>query len=108
MTIKQNLVNGKGETFTLNIEFKDSTGAAVDLTGHGVDFVLKKAGTGTVISTTAASVDANGNIRIKVTDEETDTWPVGKSAYVVIHTNPDGDEKWLMYGALTVNSGVDV
>jgi hypothetical protein len=108
MTIKQNLVNGRGETFSLNLFFKDSLGVPVDLTGHSVDLIVKKSGVGTDVGTYPASVDADGNIEIVVTDEVTATWPVGKLAYVVNHTTADGTEKWLLYGALTVLTGVDV
>lgn len=107
-SIKQNLVTGKGETFTLNLVFKDESGNRVDLTGHGVEMILRKAGVGTNVGTYPAAVDSNGNIEIKVTDEVTDTWPKGKLAYVVSHTTPNGDEKWLLYGALTINDGVTV
>lgn len=108
MTIKQNLVTGQGETFTLNMLFKDSLGAPVNLTGHSVDLNVKKAGVGTEVGTYPAEVDANGNINIVVEDEVTDLWPKGKLAYVVKHTTPDGVEKWLLYGALTVLDGVSV
>ena len=108
MSIKQNLVTGKGETFTLNLEYKDSTGAPVDLSGHSVDLIVRKAGSGTEVGTYPAEVDAQGNINIKVADEVTDVWPNGKLAYVVNHESPNGDERWLLYGALTVNDGVSV
>lgn len=108
MTIRQALVTGQGETFTLNIQYTDSNGTPVDLTGHSVDLILKKAGSGTVIGTYAATVDDSGNIAIAVEDEVTDLWPVGKSAYIVRHTSPDGVEKWLCYGPLTVVNAADV
>lgn len=108
MTIKQALVTGQGETFTLNIIFNDSSGNPVDLTGHSVDLILKKARTGVLIGTYPADVDDTGNIAIEVADEITDLWPVGKSAYIVKHTSPDGVEKWLCYGPLTVVDGSDV
>lgn len=104
----QNLVSGQGETFTLNLQFKDSAGNPVNLTGHTVDLVVNKAGVGTLVGTYPAAVDAQGNITIKVEDETTAEWPKGKLAYRVIHTTPDGDEKWLLYGALTIKTGVDV
>lgn len=108
MNKKQNLVTGKGETFTLNMLFKDSLGVPVNLTGHSVDLQVTKAGAGTAVGTYPATVDSSGNITIVVEDETTDTWPVGKLAYVVKHTTPDGTEKWLVYGALTVIDGGDV
>lgn len=108
MSIKQNLVTGQGETFTLNILFKDSAGNPVNLTGHTVDITVKKSGSGVLVGTYPATVDGLGNIAITVTDEVTDTWPVGKLAYLVKHTAPNGVEKWLVYGALTVINGVNV
>lgn len=108
MSIKQNLVSGLGETFELNLEYLDSTGAPVDLSGHFVDLIVRKAGSGTEVGIYPATVDALGNINIKVEDEVTALWPVGKLAYVVNHESPNGDEKWLIYGALTINDGVSV
>lgn len=108
MTIKQNLISGLGETFELNLDYLDSTGAAVDLTGHSVDLLVKKAGSGEIVGTYPATVDALGHINIKVADETTAVWPKGKLAYVVNHSSPNGDEKWLLYGALTINDGVSV
>lgn len=108
MTIKQSLITGRGETFTLNMLFKDSLGAPVNLNGHAVEIQVRKAGSGEPVGTYPADVDSTGHITIKVSDEVTDVWPVGKLAYVVNHTTPDGDEKWLMYGPLTVNDGVRV
>ena len=106
--MKQNLVTGKGETFTLNIEYKDSNDAPVDLTGHEVDFLYVERHDGVLIQSVPATVDEEGNISIKVTDEETDLWPLGVNAYRVVHTYPNGDEKWLLTGRLTVLSGADV
>ena len=105
---RQNQTTGKGETFDLNIQYKDSNGNPVDLTGHTVDLFVAKAGSGEAVGTYAGTVDALGNISIIVADEVTDTWPVGKLAYRVHHTAPDGVEKWLVYGALNVISGIDV
>lgn len=102
MSIKQNLVVGYDETFDLNIEYQDSDGNPVDLTGHTVDLVLTKAGSKTEIGTYPATVDDSGNIAIHVTDEVVATWPLGKSGYKVVHTDPDGNEGWLVYGGLAV------
>lgn len=100
--MKQNLVSGQGETFALHLDYEDNTGNPVDLAGHTILFRLMKANVGTVITQVNAAVDNVGNVDIKVTDEVTDTWPVGKNAYVVVHVQPNGDERWLLNGALTV------
>lgn len=106
MSIKQNLVTGLGETFNLNLEYSDENNTPLDLSGHSIDLIVRK-GT-VVVGTYPAAVDAEGNVEIKVTDEVTDTWPVGKLNYLVTHTSPNGDEKWILYGALTVMDGVAV
>lgn len=106
MSIRQNLVTGLGETFNLNLEYSDENNTPIDLSGHSISLTVRK-GT-VVVGTYPAAVDAEGNVEIKVTDEVTDTWPVGKLNYLVIHTTPSGDEKWLLYGALTVMDGVAV
>lgn len=104
MTIRQNLVTGLGETFDLNLEFQDAAGNAVDLTGHQVDLHVNKSKT--EVGTYNAVVDALGNITLKVADDVTATWPVGKLSYIVKHHSPNGEQKWLMYGALTIVDGV--
>jgi hypothetical protein len=108
VSIRQNFINGKGETFTLNLIFEDANNNPVDLTGHTVDLVVSKAGSGTAVGTYPGAVSSEGLIAIAVSDEVTETWPVGKLAYKVVHTTPEGVEKWLVYGALTVISGYDV
>lgn len=102
VAIKQNLFVGSGETFDLNITYLDSDQVPVDLTGHSVDLIVNRAGTKDNIGTYPATVDDMGNIAIHVTDEITDEWPVSKLAYIVNHTDPDGNEKWLVIGSLTV------
>lgn len=102
MALKQNFVTGKGETFDLAVTYKDSTGAPVDLTGYSAQLKVMKAGSGDTIGNYAGTVDSTGHINIKVVDETTDTWPVGKSAYVLELAYPNGDEKWLCFGSLTV------
>ena len=108
MSKKQNLVNGRGETFTLNLTYKDTNGAAIDLTGHTASLVVEKASIGTAVGTYAGTVDSEGHIDFNVADEVTATWPVGKLAYRVIHQDPAGNKRWLVFGALTVIDGNDV
>lgn len=104
---KQNLVTGKGETFDLNITFKDSNNVPVDLTGHEADLVVSKVSNAEVIGTYPATVDNAGNIAISVADEVTALWPVGKTAYRVEHHTPAGDVKWLVFGNLTIMDGTN-
>jgi hypothetical protein len=99
---------GKGETFTLDAVYKNPDGTPVSLIGHTVGFVLRKATSGTAIASSAATVTALGVITVTVADEVTDLWPVGRHAYVLVHTPPGGAEKSLMWGALPVFSGVDL
>lgn len=99
---------GRGETFTLDVVYRNPDGSPVNLTGHTVSFILKRATSGTAIATAAATVTAGGAISVKVADETTDQWPVGRHAYLLVHTTPSGDEKWLLWGALPVLSGVDL
>jgi hypothetical protein len=108
MSIKQNLVTGSGETFTLDIIYNDVSGTPVDLTGSQARLNVKKAGSGVLVDTYDGVVDADGNIAFNVADEITALWPVGHLAYVAELENPSGDVKWLCYGAFTVISGVDV
>lgn len=102
MAIKQNFVTGQGETFSLNATLKDSAGTPVDLTGHTITLSIREDRTGPSVGEYPATVDDEGNISIKVTDELTEDWPTGNSVYMLIHNSPDGDVKWLAFGTLTV------
>ena len=110
MSVKQNFVTGKGETFDLHIVYKDANGdpIALNTLGHTVDFVVVKSKTGAAVGTYSAEVTDGGGITISVPDETTATWPVGKLAHRVVHTDAAGDKRWLIYGALTVIDGDDV
>lgn len=105
---RRDLKAGQGETFDLNLEYQADDGTPIDLSGHTATFYLKERLSGTVLETHPGAVDAEGNIDFKVPDETTASWPSGKSAYLVELTFPGGDERWLMYGAIDVVTGVDL
>lgn len=105
---KKNLVHDMGTTFNLKVRKLDSNKQPVNLTGHTVLFQLFEIGNKTPVFTKPATVGADGWINIKVTDEETATWDLGKYAYQVNQTDTEGDVYRLFYGALDTKSGVDV
>lgn len=99
MTFKLNEIIGVGETYTKNLRISEQDGTPVDLTGHNVRFV-RKSRTGAVLETVEADLEGNtASVEIE------QTWPVGKYAYHMEHQTPDGEVKWMFYGALTVTAG---
>ena len=43
---------------------------------------------------------------IKVTDEETETWPLGNNKYVLKDMQPNGDVRFFAAGSITVMDAV--
>lgn len=105
MAITKNLITGKGETFTLDMQYLDEDNNPVDLTGHAVFFEITNRGTEEGLSSVNGAVDEEGNISIKVYADETVLWTAGVYGYKVVHTNPDLDVKWLLTGRFTVTEG---
>lgn len=101
MATRQNFLVGRGETFVLNLNMTDASGAVVDLTGHTISLSLKDK-SGEEIADYPTVVDAAGTVTLKVADETTALWPVGNNKYVLIHDQPNGDRKYMAYGSLTV------
>lgn len=105
--MRKDLRCGRGETFTLDLRYRDTAGDGIDLTGDTVELRTFKPVTGEPLETHPAVVDDQGAISVHVADEDTATWPV-KAAYRVVHIDTAGDERWLVWGALTAFSGVDL
>lgn len=95
---KKTLVHDNGTTFNLSIVYKDSNKNPVDLTGHRVTFDVF----GRMNHRHEAVVDSAGNITIKVDDEDTARWGVGRLSYSVDHHLPNGERYRMFFGPLDV------
>lgn len=104
MTIKQNMVIGKGETLTINATLEDAEGNPVDLNGHSVHFIVSKQD-GALVALHIATITGN-TITAKVEDEFTAEMG-GKYNQKLVLNMPNGDVRWLMTGRLTVKGEDD-
>jgi hypothetical protein len=92
-----------GATFRLSVRYLDSDRKPVDLSvpGYASTFSLSRSG-GTVLDTQAAVLDADGWIKVTITDEDTATWPIGKYHYCLDLTHPSGEKDFLLAGPITI------
>jgi len=105
-----------GDTYELNMIYRDSSGVPIDLTDYEVYFQVRKSQESTDIefdkSFTITAVDGvEGTIKFVLTSEETELlticYPSSKYVYALRLTSPDLlDVKTLLSGTLEVVKGV--
>ena len=98
MSIKQNIVVGKGETLELSATYRTYDGEPVDLMGSSVTFTTYRNNVEAYCK--RATVDSSGNIEVIVPATETEKWE-GKYTYVLEYRSGTL-ERWLATGTLTV------
>lgn len=87
----------KGETFELNVKYTDDEDNAVNLTGYTAR--LDTSAPGLTPASYSATVDASGNIVVKVPHTVTADWPHFTN-YRLVLTTPDADVKYILSGAI--------
>ena len=103
--IKHNFVVYRGETFNLTLKAAvDQNGNPLDLEGHTLVLTFKVK-TGEVLEEYESEVVEFPHT-IKVTDEETETWPLGNNKYVLKDMQPNGDVRFFAAGSITVMDAV--
>ena len=92
--------------YYVTLQFKDSTGAAVNLTGWTVEAEMwnKLRTTKYVDFTITYTNRVTGTISIALTDTETTTLPT-KAYYDVLLINPSGLREYYLEGDVTVYEG---
>ncbi len=100
----KNLVIDKGATFSLSVQYKNPDQTPIDLTGYTAEFVMSKRGTRfPIILTAVCSVDDQGYIVTKVSDEQTALIAENTYSYMLNVHAPGGDIYRLLTGDLKVN-----
>jgi len=92
--------------YSITLQFKDSTGTAINLTGWIVAAqAWNQARTSKYADFTVTYTNrATGTIAIALTDEQTTTFP-DEAYYDVLLTNPSGLKEYYLEGTIYVSEG---
>ena len=92
--------------YSVTLQFKDSTGAAINLTGWTVAAQVWNEGRTTKYAdfTVTYTNLATGTIAIALTDEQTTIFPA-EAYYDVLLTNPSGLKEYYLEGIVYVSEG---
>jgi hypothetical protein len=92
--------------YSITLQFKDSTNAAIDLTGWTAAAQAWNQGRTTKYAdfTVTYTNRATGTIAIALTDEQTATFP-DEAYYDVLLTNPSGLKEYYLEGLIYVSEG---
>ena len=92
--------------FSLDLQFKDSSGSAIDLTGYTAYAQAWNEGRTTKSAdfTVAYTNRSNGQIKISLTDTQTATFP-DELRYDVLLQNPNGEREYYLEGIIFVSQG---
>ena len=92
--------------YSLDLQFKDSNDAAIDLTGYTVYAQAWNEGRTTKSAdfTVAYTNRSNGQIKISLTDTQTATFP-DELRYDVLLENPSGEREYYLEGIIFVSQG---
>ena len=96
----------QGATFLLDLQYKDSTGAGVDMTGYSVaGKLVNRLNTTDVASFQTIWVDQTlGKFRIKVPASVT-AGITSESQYDILITEPGGDKYYILQGRAFLDPG---
>ena len=92
--------------YSLDLPFKDSNDAAVDLTGYTVYAQAWNEGRTTKSAdfTVAYTNRSSGQVKISLTDTQTSTFP-DELRYDVLLENPSGEREYYLEGIIFVSQG---
>ena len=92
--------------YNVTLQFKDSTGAAINLTGWTVEAQVWNQGRSTKYADFAVTYTnrSTGTIAIALTDTQTAVFP-DEAYYDVLLTNPSGLKEYYLEGIMYVSEG---
>ena len=92
--------------FSLDLQFKDSSGSVIDLTGYTAYAQAWNEGRTTKSAdfTVTYTNRSNGQIKISLTDTQTTTFP-DELRYDVLLENPSGEREYYLEGIIFVSQG---
>ena len=91
---------------SFDLQFKDSSNAAIDLTGYTIYAQAWNQGRGKKYAdfTVAYTNRTNGQVKLSLTDAQTAAFP-DKLNYDVLLENGSGEREYYLEGVITVNEG---
>lgn len=97
----------QGATFNLDLQYKDSTGAGVDMTGFTVESkIVDRTTTNTLATFTSTFTDiAVGKFNLKLSSAITTAITV-EGLYDVLITQPNGEKFFLLQGRTKLDPGI--
>ena len=102
----------QGDTFTLNVTYRNKDGSVVDLTGYNISFSVRDSLGGKVLCATCSIgdgiefVDAlTGKFRLEVSPEKTRKFVVPRSVYQLQLISPSGIKTTVASGTFAVEKG---
>jgi hypothetical protein len=115
MAGQKNFEVDQNATFTFILEYKDSNGNAVDLTGASAKMQVRDTKGGTKLAFTLTSplggivIDApNGKLTVRMTPTQTNKLFYPKSSYDIMITDSNGVKTKLIEGFLTLSRSVTI
>lgn len=102
----------QGDTFVLDITYRDSSKNPVNMTGYTATFKVKDSPSGKVTCAVATTNDGieidelNGKVHVELTSEQTKKFTIPKAAYQLQITSPIGIKETLVSGWLSVSKAV--
>ena len=92
--------------YSLDLQFKDSSGSVIDLTGYTAYAQAWNEGRTTKSAdfTVTYTNRSNGQIKISLTDTQTTTFP-DELRYDVLLENPAGEREYYLEGIIFVSQG---
>ncbi len=115
MAGQKNFEVDQNATFTFVLDYKDSDGNAIDLTGASAKMQVRDAKGGTKLAVTLTSPSGgividqpNGKLTIKMTPTQTNKLFYPKSSYDVMVVDSNGNKIKLLEGFMTLNRSVTI
>lgn len=115
MAVQKNFEVDQNTTFTFIVEYKDSNGNPINLTGASAKLQVRdtKGGTKLAVSLTSPSggitIDAvNGKLTVKMTPTQTSKLFYPKSEYDLMLTDSNFNKTKLLEGFLTLSRSVTI
>jgi len=115
MAGQKNFEVDQNATFTFIVEYKDNTGAAINLTGASAKLQVRDTKGGTKLAFTLTSpsggitIDApNGKLTVRMTPTQTNKLFYPKSSYDLMLTDSNSIKTKLVEGFLTLSRSVTI
>ena len=97
----------QGATFSLDLQYKDSAGNGVNMSGYSVDskIINRSGGTDIATFTTTFTDQAQGKFNLKLAASTTQGITT-EGLYDILITEPGGDKFYLLQGRTKLDTGI--